>query len=97
MTNTDQRTLFRSFSVHGVGDIGDGAETGAWGVQFPSGYVIVEWRLDAYSPHSRMGQVHRSTYGAIEDFLFQLDDAHIHYRDGEVRRAEDVTRRCEDE
>jgi len=96
MVDPDQRALFRSFSVHGVGDLGDDTEAGGWGVQFPSGYVLVEWRRNVYAESHRMAGVHRSTYESVGDFLLQLDDAHIHYRDGEVRHAEDVTRRCEE-
>lgn len=58
-----------------------------WGVQFPTGRCVVEWRLEAYPPENRLGNPHLSEYGSIDDVEQGTG--------GVVQDLEDVGRRPE--
>lgn len=38
-----------------------------WGVDFPSGEIIVDWNLEAYPPEDRLNHSHISQYGSFHD------------------------------
>lgn len=38
-----------------------------WGVVFPSGQIVVDWRLEAYPPEDRLDNHHLSQYGSVDD------------------------------
>lgn len=38
-----------------------------WGVQFPTGRCVVEWRREAFPEENRLEHPHMSEYGCIAD------------------------------
>lgn len=37
------------------------------GVQFPSGFIVMEWRRESYPPADRLEEPHQSVYQSLDD------------------------------
>lgn len=70
MEQTDDSVL-RLFRIERNGEetIERLGRTKAWGVEFPSGACVVDWKLDAYPDHQRLTGPHVSHYSHITDVL----------------------------
>lgn len=45
----------------------DNAEVVGWGVEYPSGWVVLDWNQYAFAPDNRLADPHLSLYGSLDD------------------------------
>lgn len=58
--------LFQIVNEGAIEDV-DGDEVLGWGVRFPSGLLVLDWRLEAFPEEIRLEEPHLSLYGSLED------------------------------